>query len=336
MQTLEENNPDILIAELLERLLSTVDADIAMWFAQGTLKGREIVRRVHSKSSDQLPIELEGLIGKPRLAGSAYDSGNKLIEQRRRHWSVREPAPQHMNAFASFRDDYIRKTIAELTTTKSASVYSSFYGPAEIGDQLRAIMYQGSRSLGLFGIYRRGRDAHFNENEKKALNELSGEFLVKMSAVEALSSREEPDDIEHVILGAKLEVKWTSARASGWLNTRRLEHLRERVKRKEQDFVLDGVATRVVAMKLPSHGQEYLLTLEPTASIMLSPLASLPHQTRRVANLVLSGMSMTEIASIECLSSAQTRRHIRALFNHFHVEDLISLATSLASVVGHV
>lgn len=335
MQTLEETNPDVLIAALLERLLSTVDADIAMWFAQGTLHGREIVRRMHLREKDRLPADFASLAGGPGLVGSAFDSSHDLLVQRRRGWSIRDPAPHNANAFATFGEDYHRKDFSELTDQgEHIPVYRSFYAPVEVADQLRALMYQGHRSLGWFGLYRRGKGNKFLQQEKEALNAVSGEFLARMSAVEALSSREEPDDLEHVILGSKLEVRWTSARASSWLNTRRLEHLRERVKRKEQDFVLDGVATRVVAMKLPSHGQEYLLILEPTASIMLSPLAGLPHQTRRVANLILSGMSMTEIASIESLTTTQTRRHIRALFNHFHVDDLVSLATALASLIS--
>lgn len=324
-------NPDMLAASCLEELMTLVEADIAMWFSQGQLRGQHVVRRMHVASNDVLPVDLVAKQGQPGFSGSAFDDHIDLRAQRRGEWSLESPARRHTNRFATFADDYMPKNVGELQKEgESISVQQLFYAPCEIGDQLRMLVYQGAHALGWFGLYRRGGSARFSVTEKALLDQHAERFVSQLSAIEALTSRGEPDDVERMILERDGSLGFASPRAKSWCDQFRLKQLRELALGGMDSGIVDGVNVRIIPMRLVGCGLQWLITLEPITKLRIHALYPLPKRVRELALLLARGYSLTACTHLLTRTRASIARDVHRLHEHFNTSSVFELVIAIA------
>lgn len=337
-EILDTLDTDSIINDALSLMLSTVSADVAAWISVGQVGHKRVVRQAAYLSGDPLNLDVTQMKGRPFWAGSVFDDDHELIAQRRAHWSITSPLPHQLNKFAMFSDDYLTDQIQNIQQNGSSlSIYQSFYGPLEIYNQLRALVYQGDRALGWLGICRRGAHARFRPAEQAALSAQISRLNARLSVVESQSSYGAVDDIEHVILDHALRLSWATQAASRWMTPRRLEMVRAHMRAPRQDrphqLCVDGVWMAIVTLALPGHGHEHLVTLAPTRSIRLSPLYGLEPEAIEVAQLLVRGFSVSQIGRHLGIPERRTRAQMRRLSRHFNAEDQVQLAMSIATAL---
>ena len=335
---IETLDVDILIQDTLSQLRRAFHADIAAWVSVGQVNRQHVVRHAHLISGDPLPFDPKLLVGRPFWGGSVFDDHPDLLRHRRGSWSITSPLQHHVNRFSVLDEDYLTTQLQRIYRDgETLSIYHSFYGPLEIYNQLRALVYQGSRALGWLGVCRRGARARFRASERAALTRQVSALVAKLSLVESQSSYGEVDDLEHLLLDRTLRVSWATAAAAAWMTPRRLDQVRACIRASGQQthrhLYIDGVWVVVVTMALPSHGQEHLVTLEPTRSIRLSPLHGLEPQAVEAAQLLVRGFSVSQISRHLGISERQARAHMRRLARRFDAPDLVQLAARVAAAL---
>lgn len=337
---IETLDPDTLIHEALKLMLATVPADFAAWVSVGEVHGQRVVRHVHYISNDTLPFDLKYIKGQPFFSGSSFDDHEDLLKQRQGRWSLSSPAPQNANKFAPFRQDYHREHVEHIhqegTTT---TVYERFYGPAEIGDQLRALIYQGRRALGWLGICRRGLRERFSAKERHALSTHINALQATILTVESQTTFNAADDIEHLVLDQQLNINAATPGALSWLNPKRLALLRAFFEARptlHHPRCIEGTWVSVTPMLLAGHRQEYLVMLEPTQSVLLSPLHGLEPEVQQAALLLTQGFSVAQLATQLNIPERRARAHIRLLTRQFGAAELTQLAARIAQALNRL
>lgn len=326
---LESSDTTQLVGNLLDELLSLVPADIAVWFGANKIQNARIITRFELKSHDQLPIDHKAIIGTPCFKGTVFDDNPNLRKQRLGQWTIDKPQNRHANHFSTFGEDYTLKVVGELAVNPDhLTAYQFIYGPAEVGDQLRALMYQGRRLLGWFGVYRRGFGERFTKQEQDILNAKVSSFKATMSAIETFSQSQRPDSITHIIFDAQKRMSWASPELVPWLNEQRISRLKDGLK--AGHFVLDGIGISIIPMHLPGHGFEWLVTLEPARYFERSALYGLSEHTHLVALLLTKGFSVQNIATELDCDLKTVRNHVNILHRRFGTSSLVRLALALS------
>lgn len=336
MEPLTSQNPSHLLDELLYNLLSLVPADVAMWFAQGSLAGREVIRTVELRAADRsvLPVSGRDFVGGVGIGGTIFDRDAAVLNHRRGLWSANKPAAHQLNHFSLYSQDYTNPTFDQLTKNgRPVHAYERLYRPLDVVDQVRALVYQGARLLGWLGLFRCGDGPNFSPVERDVLNSYAPQFVAKLSSIEALNTRDEPDDIEHLIFDSTLGLQWCSPHARLWLTARRRRLIVDALRQRAGWFIVDSLLCLCHPMELSSHAREYLVTLEPIQALELHPLHGLADDVRAFARCVARGMSISETARFNRRSRTWAYKCRDSLFGRFGVESSYDLTLHLMRIL---
>ena len=275
----------------------------------------KIFHRMHVASEQPESMFLLGLDGTPIMGQSVADDGNLAKYIRRGDWTLEDPLDVHLNRFAFFDEDYDDRKRWEVSGS-----WKQMYMPVEVGDQLRAILYDGDRFAGWLGLWRRGMKERFLPAEGLLLERNDSSRIARLLDLVRLIESREQGLFLHLLVEPSGTLAWSSPGARELLGNERVEVI---------------CAQAVCAGKLSSRQSfedlhlvfqpmyrggdlhQILVTLELGEVPTRRPVSMLETEERAVVEAIASGLSTPEMAALLEVDSLEVRRLVAGLLARF-------------------
>lgn len=256
--------------------------------------------------------------------GSSYE---------RHGWDLLRPHAYQINQFR-----YLHEDIPDQDGFAETMIFRSFYGPLEVREQLRALVYDDTgRSMGLIAALSRGNE-RFEEGVRERLDARMPAWLGLLRAAEQLEREALLEDPSYALVRPwDGEVEFATPGLMEALTLLQRQQLAVWCRLCFEDDQLLS-QTCVYGMSVQSvrvegtAGPRQLLTFQSSEPLRLSPVHVLNPRQRQIFDLVVSGSSNAEIAARLELSPNTVKYHLKTIFNALGVSSrgaLLTLADSL-------
>lgn len=313
---------------ILGELAFMCGADLGLYFTVRKTREGKIFHRMHVASEQPESMFLLDLDGTPIMGQSVADDGNLAKYIRRGDWTLEDPLDVHLNRFAFFDEDYDDRKRWEVSGS-----WKQMYKPVEVGDQLRAILYDGDRFAGWLGLWRRGMKERFLPAEGLLLERKSSSRIARLLELVRLIESREQRLLLHLLVEPSGSLAWSSPGVRDLLDHERLSAIcalaiqagKLSSRRSFEDLHL-------VIQPMYREGELYqvLVTLELGEVPARRPVASLERSERAVVEAIASGLSTPEIASLLGVESLEVRRVVAGLLARFRLTSREALVALLA------
>lgn len=219
-----------------------------------------------------------------------------------RSWTAGTPRSKNRNRFMAFEEDYGFR----LSDMVGTDTHRAFYGPCEVNDQVRALMYDGDEFLGFVAVMRRGRE-FFGTDTIQALQGRAPE-IHRLLLLARAAERDANTGALHVIADEQGGLLYADERSRCWLTDRRAGRIRAALDT-ERFFVVDGLAATVGWLD-DGHRKLRHIALSPVEPLRASRWHHLSETQRDIVALALDGLSNREIARLKGISSSTVKYHL--------------------------
>jgi DNA-binding CsgD family transcriptional regulator len=324
IKTLEFQTYEYIINDVTQQATAAVENASAVFYTikksnDTSFFGKLFTNETADSSVKMIAARLSG----SKMVDGAATSKHHTPYWRRGGWNIESPVPKHMNKFSAMDDDIERRFVHE------TAIWQVLYEPLEIEDQLRALVYDGGRFVGWFGMWRRGVGARFSEIERARLNDQRAKLLCALRAADSL----ERESLEKAALTALADstsgrILYASKAWGSWLTTDRMEQIKTHlcvVKNHLHTAVIDNLVLRFVPT-LAADRPLVLIVPGPQSSLYLQPERILNPRQREIAQLLSLGLSEREIAQLLELNASTIKYHKSKIFDIlgiFKSKDLI-------------
>lgn len=311
--------PDALRDEVLEKVRVAADAESAAWF-DGTETG--VLTVVRSCGAPEAGRVLATYVGRALPNGAATTSREDVRRLRRGGWTVTQPPPRLRTGFRSFDDDYETREAVE-----SLPVYTEFYVPAGLTDQLRLLAYRERRFVGWIAALR--TSGRFTSREQKRLDALVGPTVEGLAAARTLEGL---DDDSFLVFDGHGRVEHGTERALAWLSDERAEVfvrcVRVADRGESKQFRIDGVSVRFVRLT-GGPSVRYLAMLRDRDHIELRGEARLSPTELAVAEDLAVGLTLREVAALRGCAESTVKTHAKKIYRKLGVANRVELVEAL-------
>jgi hypothetical protein len=216
----------------------------------------------------------------------------------RRPYSIDRPLCSQINRFRRLDQDISR------THLQGLAVWEAFYGPLDVADQLRMLVYSGRRFVRWLGCLRAGNDSvRFERRLATCVDRQSGVVAAAFIQADAADRASLEAGSRHLaILDAGGRLTARSDSVSAWLRPREArlsEVVRSRASSGDVPMVarawMDGRRLELTRLE-GERGPRWLLEIAPTETILLSRTAGLTPRQIEVGVLLVAGATYAEIA----------------------------------------
>lgn len=274
--------------------------------------------------SDPVRLDVTGrLVGIPAPVGSILKPGSPRTRSvQRRPFDLAHPRPGQVNRFRPLARDVDPEAVRRMP------IWDRFYGPLEVSDQLRMVVYSGRRFVRWVALMREGDgDQRFGRRIASRVDRaapLVGQAFVQ---AEAADRAELVASARHVaVLDARGAVEARSDALGAWLSAprrrRRLAEVVRRFGRDEAPIVGRGWVDgwRVELTRLGSDdGPRWLVEVQPPEPIRRSVASALTARQHEVAELLVVGATYAEIARELGISERTVKFHARRVYDALDV-----------------
>ncbi len=313
LSTVHSEDPEIILRELVEHLRDTVRCQFGLYFkCVETRPGELYFTNAVTDGDRELRDALLAYADKPAVATP---------------WLPPNLNRDEVNTFirtsSRYDDDYLR----------NFSIASDVFEPLEVGDQIRILLYDGSRFLGWLGLMRRGRGEYFRRQEQQLLNQISGEIKSLVAMADALESNLLRDGL-FAVLTPRGKIEHASKSFSTWRTPSRLDYLASRVRDADSGKgrlsieIYEGAEIRLI--RLDSTGMvRYLASVQRARVMTVTPGYWLTDRQQEIADYAVAGATSPEIADMLNLSPQTVKTHMKNIFRRLDINSRAELATLL-------
>jgi DNA-binding CsgD family transcriptional regulator len=212
----------------------------------------------------------------------------------------------------------------------STDFFQRYFAPIEIQHQLRALIFDGHRFLGLLAFGRRPKTAAFTKRDRAAATAMLPQLRRALVQAEREDARvpEGPGDL---VIDDRGEVLMASASGQAWLA---LPGIPAELRRLSQRPPTAGVvpvhfaqaAARVTVMRA-GDTRHLLVHLKPSMQAALRP--HLTPRQRSLASLLLAGHSLPDAADALGIGRETAKEHVRRMYLVLGVSSRLELLRAL-------
>lgn len=213
---------------------------------------------------------------------------------------------------------------------RNYEIHRQVFEPLNSSAQLRALLYDGPRFLGWFGLIRRGRGAYFRPQEVQLAQSIVDALKSSLLAAK-LFERETLKDRVFAVLSAQGSIKHATAAFSRWLNPDRSSYLRGRIRdmdtggeRSSREFYA-GTDVHVVCLD-GADGVRYLAMVTDPEPLPLRPESYLTSRQREIVGYAIDDRSSREIADALELSFHTVNTHMKNIYRRLGINSRAELA----------
>ncbi|MFU8805116.1 MAG: response regulator transcription factor [Bradymonadaceae bacterium] len=315
LSTVSSDCPELIRAEILDAMLDEVSAEMGMYFtcASDTAGEQHFTSGVFGGGDRELIELLQPFSNAPALDAP---------------WLPPNTDPRSANTFVRAKSFYSTQHL------QSYQVNASLLDPLEVGDQLRAVLFDGRRLLGWIGLSRRGVDERFSAEEEAKLVAAVDLIKAALAAADALESK----DLEGGVFGVSNcdgVIEHSSQCLAKWLNPDRQAYLKRRIRATDGGTipcgteVFSGAKVRVTRLDGPT-GVRYLITVERANIICIGPETWLTERQREIAEYAAAGATNAEIGRSLEISPHTVKTHMKSIYERLGVCTRQELAEALA------
>jgi DNA-binding CsgD family transcriptional regulator len=242
----------------------------------------------------------------------------------RSSWNSEDLQREEINRFIRIRQFFADEYLF------SFDVMKNLYTPLEVGDQLRAVLFDGSELIGWIGLHRRGDQERFSLREQQLLAEATPRVKTALAAAKALNSKNLNGDL-CAVFTARASIEHASRDFVEWLTPHRRSYLNRWVR--GFDAGTDEAAIKILAgaevrfVRLDGRGGvRYMATVERAQLVELAPDDWLTPRQREVADYAAAGATSQEIAKTLGISVHTVNDHIKAIYERLGIASRAELA----------
>jgi DNA-binding CsgD family transcriptional regulator len=202
--------------------------------------------------------------------------------------------------------------------------------PMQVGHQLRALIFDGHRFVGLVAVGRRPGTAPFSRRDKAAATAMLPRLRQLLLQAERVDVAV-PDDAGDVVIDDRGEVLMASAAGQAWLALpgmpRELRRLCERAPREALTPVYFAQAGAKVTVMRAGETRHLLVHLKPTVQAAVRP--HLTPRQRGIASLLRDGLSLPDAADALGIGRETAKEHLRRMYLALGVRSRLELFRAL-------
>jgi DNA-binding CsgD family transcriptional regulator len=314
LATIHSDCPRAIRNHAIEALRSAVPADLGAFVKCSNVDDQYCFTAMEIRGDQELTDVFRQLEDKPALETP---------------WMPSNIDPEIANTFVRVHEFYGEQRL------RSFAIQRELMIPLEVGDQVRAVFFDGVEMLGWIGLLRRGATARFRESEEQMLSHAAAAIKSTLSAAEALEATALEGGLfaafgpcgalEHA---SKDFDRWASAdRRSalrGWIRQHDTGNACSNIK------LIGGAEVRLVRMDGPA-GVRYLATVDRATLLELRPELWLTKRQREIAQFAACGASSPEIAAHFDLSVWTVKTHMKNIYERLGVGSRLELSQVLCS-----
>ncbi|MFU8805101.1 MAG: response regulator transcription factor [Bradymonadaceae bacterium] len=243
-------------------------------------------------------------------------------------WLPPHTDPRIVNNFVRIEFFYSSRTL------RSYEVNRTVFTPMEVGDQVRAVLFDGQRLLGWVGLLRRGFDERFRAHEEAKLAAALSQIKSALAAADAL----ELQALDGGIFGVSTcegVIDHASPSLSAWLNPERQAFLKQRVRAIDRGSspcgiaIFSGAEVRITRLD-GTGGVRYLITVERANIMCIGPETWLTERQREIAEYAAAGATNAEIGRSLGISPHTVKTHMKSIYERLGVCTRQELAEKMA------
>lgn len=246
--------------------------------------------------------------------------------------SIQQMPHRLRNRFRFLRSD------VHMERAEDSDFLRTYYVDEEVGDQLRAVVYDGNVFLGWVGVLRRGARERFTKKEQAKLSRRMSDTLGVLRAAEVMSSGDVSETPGYVLFehagGRPLSV---SQNLELWLSSERRAALGRHVRRHRpgthENALVDGFRVAFTAME-GRDGMQVLAAFSPERPLRADAASSLTRSERRLAELSARGLTNAEAADLMSVSVNTVKTHLKRVYRKLEVTSRAELATVIVGADG--
>ncbi len=327
--TLTSDGPERIRRAALRTLMTTVGAEIGLFYRAVRHQGRPVLCDVFSENSAQLNQVMAHFVSTGPPAGAACDESSVSVRARRGGWTLGAPPPKAHQRFARLLADF-----QSPDAFAALPVYAQLYEPLRVVDQLRLLTYQDGAFAGWIGVMRRRGSPAFTSREQRLANGLVRSTQRALTSAVALASVGIAGPLHAVFDGAG-ELDCASPELANWLTLDRLGLLKRVVRdldaneaNEKGNGQLDGVGIRWTRLASRSKVR-YLAVVQESESIRRLYPRTLTHVELEVARAAARGLKIKDIAAKREVSINTVKFHLRNAYAKLDVTSRVELARAL-------
>jgi len=319
LSTVSTDCPVQIRGEILEAMLEVVSAEMGLFFTVATDSqgGRHFTGGVVRGDDEEL---IEWI--RPVLDAPAYDT----------YWLPPNTEPKIMNTFIRIQTYY---TPRQLSTYK---IVNAVFDPMEVGDQMRAVVFDGQKLLGWIGLVRRGVDGRFRAKEEAGLIAMLGQLKANLAAADALESEGLAEGV-FAVCTADGGIEHASPYLAQWLTFERKAYLKHRIRATDQGLrpcgieIFFGAEVRVTRLD-GTGGVRYLVTVDRASIISIGSEILLTPRQQEIAVFASVGATNKEIARSLDISPETVKAHMKSIYERLGVCNRHELVEALGEMTG--
>ncbi|GAB5543033.1 MAG: hypothetical protein SangKO_027930 [Sandaracinaceae bacterium] len=331
--TVTDSEPHALRDDALQRLITATDGDAGFYYSVYDRDGVRYLGDAAVAGPSGGDLALVNVVGVPIPAGAA---GSPEIDRsgRRHRWDVRIPLRRQRNRFLLLDDDLDRAAF------ERTPVWHAFYGPASIGDHLRALIYDGDVFVGWVGVFRQGRRERFSRTIREAVQHQLADLRALIVAAHQVELERTSGGAGYAVFDARGQLLYASGPARAYLRPHRLGMVQTLVRQLDAGSEAASPSVMFGAMQLQvvrldaADGVRYLAILGLASRPRLSSIAALSPMQRVVADYAAAGATVEEIAATVESSPNTVKHHLKAIYRGLGVASRAELARLWVEEVG--
>lgn len=302
--------PEAIRRETLTTLRDASEADAAVFYTVRVVEGvPRFTEVLISHDDSDLAPELRRLSDRPVTGIPTLRLDRPPLRERR--------------GFTSFRERWRGLDFSRTW------IHRELYGPCEISDEIRLLVFRGRRFVGWLGAWRRGGE-RFAPNIGRILAPLVEPAVSALSLAEELAPDPLGDEGAHLVVDPRGVVQHASKAAVSFAEPPRREMVARVVRafdRGEGDGrgSIAGCGVRTVRLDGEA-GVAYLVLVTPGQRVELSAEADLTPAQQEVARHAAAGATVRQISRSLGKRPETVRSHLREIYRRLGIASRAELA----------
>jgi len=300
-------------AHVVDALAATDVAGLVLWYEPCAAT---VIRMSHAGGSDPDRVEHVRQVYNTAPAEALVSMGDHL----------RYPKPRTLREFIPGCELW-----GEHSNLQESQLYRTAFSAANIEDQLRLLVYDGSTFVAHVGLYRTPGEGTFGSHDKEHLAGLVAPITSLMCAAARMSWSSLPEETGDVLVCPNGSIALASESGRCWIRSsdRRASIARfvRTLGRRPQETgraSLAGAAVRWIRLH-DGCEHRYLVQLERPER-WIQPSAPLSPREYEVGELLARGASVADAARLLDVSTETIRTHARAVYRKLGVSNRAVLA----------
>ncbi len=315
--TLNSEDPKQIRTQVVDTLLEQVSAEVGAYFSVYRAEGED------------------WYFGEGVYRGPDQGMIDKWL-----NFATGRPAPESpwlppfvdetvLNRFVRLRRHYEEGFLTQFSS------YDNFIVPAEVGDQLRAIVVDGNRVLGWLGVARRGFRERFRSGEERVLQRKLPSLSMGLMTARTLEEEDWGEDECCAVFGAEGKVEHGSRGFARRFEQASIDEIGRAVRALDEEALKARECLLVGHLKVRlirldgAGGVRYMARVEKAKLAEINPRSWLTERQREVVDYAVAGATAREIATTLEISRHTVKTHLKSIYQRLNVASRVELVQLL-------